>query len=279
MNDEWVLIPAKYLRDHMTYRSVSAMGRSAVRYCGFQTDQNGASSQTHVNEELHLIYVLEGRAQIQIQTGPRQRIEAGHVIQILPQTSWRLVPEAGSGWACACMGLDRTFAELLIEIGLIDPDKPVFEAGVHLSLTESFDQIASALCDGPDETLAWTALQAQHLVLELAQQEKDYTPSPLVRCCALLSDHLDEPVNLESLSREVSLPVAQLRDLFRTRMGIEPADYRQYKRLDRAKSLLGDKKISLDEIAQQLGYRDTGSFTVQFKRRTGQSPQQFRQTC
>ena len=47
-------------------------------------------------------------------------------------------------------------------------------------------------------------------------------------------------------------------------------------RRQRALLLLGDRRLTLDAIAAQLGYSDTANFTRAFKRWTGKTPGEAR---
>jgi len=50
-------------------------------------------------------------------------------------------------------------------------------------------------------------------------------------------------------------------------------------RQEMAKACLGDRSLSIDEIAFLLGYADTASFRRSFKRWTGKTPQLFRRSA
>ncbi len=59
-------------------------------------------------------------------------------------------------------------------------------------------------------------------------------------------------------------------------MGRPPAQWRQLKRIERARRLLLESDRSLAGIAEELGYCDQYFFNRQFKRVTGISPARFR---
>ncbi|MGE3316781.1 MAG: helix-turn-helix domain-containing protein [Planctomycetaceae bacterium] len=48
-------------------------------------------------------------------------------------------------------------------------------------------------------------------------------------------------------------------------------------RFDFACELLGDPRMKIGEIAQELGYADTSNFVRGFRRMTGMTPGEFRQ--
>jgi AraC-like DNA-binding protein len=67
------------------------------------------------------------------------------------------------------------------------------------------------------------------------------------------------------------------RKLFKKEVGISPIAYRNQQRMLAAKKLLASQS-SIAEIAEALGYSDSFSFSKQFKRHWGYSPNAFRKT-
>ncbi|WP_420795073.1 helix-turn-helix domain-containing protein [Paenibacillus terrae] len=57
---------------------------------------------------------------------------------------------------------------------------------------------------------------------------------------------------------------------------MSPRTYLSGLKLQEAKILLQQPKTSLNEIANQLGYKNLSHFSRQFKRWTGLSPTEFR---
>lgn len=279
MSDELVLIPARFLRDDIAYRSVSLSSKSVVIFCGFQTADHMEKPQEGYVEliQWQLLYVLEGQAIYQLHpNGQRLTIQAGDVLQIPSGTRYRLMPDENSGWACVRLGLDATFAKQLIDSRIINHDRFVMHVGVQLQLVEMFDQITHALRNSPDDALPWTALTAQQLIMELTHQPA-LDDDLLSVCRHYLVGHLDEPISIDAICSFCNIPASQLRSTFYKRTGMELVEYQQRLRIDRAISMLGDYSINLDDIAHKLGYDNTGDLGVQFKRITGQSPLQYRQ--
>jgi AraC-like DNA-binding protein len=64
--------------------------------------------------------------------------------------------------------------------------------------------------------------------------------------------------------------------LFRQVHGLTPLQYVNQIRVDRAKRLLMDSTMSVKEIAENLGFRDSPYLVRLFKKTTGASPGEFR---
>ena len=63
---------------------------------------------------------------------------------------------------------------------------------------------------------------------------------------------------------------------FKKEMGENFLDYVWKLRLEKAKRLLQESDLSIDEISAAVGYVNTSSFRRKFKQETGLSPSQLR---
>jgi AraC-like DNA-binding protein len=61
--------------------------------------------------------------------------------------------------------------------------------------------------------------------------------------------------------------------------GLKFSDILERQRIELARSHLGRERLSLDEVAAQLGYAEQSSFGRAFKRWTGVTPQQYRRSA
>lgn len=65
-------------------------------------------------------------------------------------------------------------------------------------------------------------------------------------------------------------------DIVRREMGITPQAFLQTKLIDRAKSLLASQELTINEIAEELGFSYPNHFARLFRQKTGMSPSAFR---
>ena len=64
--------------------------------------------------------------------------------------------------------------------------------------------------------------------------------------------------------------------LFKNATDMTPQEYRLSFRMNKAKELLKDSSISVQNVAYSVGYNDPFSFSKFFKRETGLSPSEYR---
>ncbi|MBR1770193.1 MAG: helix-turn-helix transcriptional regulator [Bacteroidales bacterium] len=80
----------------------------------------------------------------------------------------------------------------------------------------------------------------------------------------------------EYLSKELNMDYSTLSKLFSQHAGLTIEKFFILQRIERAKELLADNELSLNEIAIKLGYSSTAYLSSQFKSVTGYTPSQYK---
>lgn len=86
----------------------------------------------------------------------------------------------------------------------------------------------------------------------------------------------NENLNVSYVAQAFSLSASGLSHKFKDRMGKNISDYIMEKRLEWAKQLLRDTRLSIGEIARQVGYSNAPGFARIFKLRVGMTPGEYR---
>lgn len=89
--------------------------------------------------------------------------------------------------------------------------------------------------------------------------------------------HYGEQITLESLAARFNISGNYLSDLFKKEMGIGYREYLTRLRIQQAKQLLvSDKKPTLQEVAEQVGYANERYFVDVFKKEMGMTPGEYK---
>lgn len=86
-----------------------------------------------------------------------------------------------------------------------------------------------------------------------------------------IHDKLHQHVSLDELTVEIGMSKYHFIRLFKKVFGLSPYQYQKVKRVEYAKTLL-QKGVNVAEVAIQLGYTDTASFSKSFKQVSGINP-------
>lgn len=87
---------------------------------------------------------------------------------------------------------------------------------------------------------------------------------------------LAEPLAIPRIAELVNLSPSRFRHLFRTQIGLGPAEYIQRVRLRRARVLLERTFLSVKEVMALVGYNDPSHFSREFRRVHGVAPSVLR---
>ncbi len=84
------------------------------------------------------------------------------------------------------------------------------------------------------------------------------------------------PPTVAWCAEQFHLTPSYFGDIVRRELGMTPQTFLQNKLIDRAKSLLVNKELSINDIAMDLGFNYPNHFARLFKQKTGLSPSAFR---
>jgi len=101
-------------------------------------------------------------------------------------------------------------------------------------------------------------------------------PSTLRRIRDYVDSHLGESIDLKALATTAELSLYHFARSFKQSEGTTPHDFILERRLTKARELLGQRDLSLAEIAFAVGFADQSHFTRRFRQMVGVSPGQFR---
>jgi transcriptional regulator GlxA family with amidase domain len=91
-----------------------------------------------------------------------------------------------------------------------------------------------------------------------------------------MTQDLARPLDHAALERISGLSASRLQALFREVTGYPPLEYLRRLRVEEARRLLADRRLSVKEVAARTGFRDTSHFSKVFRRVDGLSPAHFR---
>ncbi|MEM1165740.1 MAG: AraC family transcriptional regulator [Planctomycetota bacterium] len=92
----------------------------------------------------------------------------------------------------------------------------------------------------------------------------------------LVEDRIGDPPSLAEMASVAHLSTRQFCRRFERAVGRSPHEYVSQRRLERAKAMLFDDRLSGAAIAEALGFSSPATFTRWFRQRVGKTPMQFR---
>ncbi|MEE8307075.1 MAG: AraC family transcriptional regulator, partial [Gammaproteobacteria bacterium] len=100
----------------------------------------------------------------------------------------------------------------------------------------------------------------------------------LRRARHMLDREYASPPTLEALAKRLGLSQTRLKSGFKQVFGTTVMQYCLLRRVHAAKLLISENHLSIMQIADTIGYEDPSAFSRAFRRVTGQSPHEWRQS-
>lgn len=110
---------------------------------------------------------------------------------------------------------------------------------------------------------------------EVIEQKEEKVPV-IEQIITEIQEHYTENITLTELAKKYGISVGYLSSLIKENVGLYYSDYVTARRIQKAKELLEDERLSMEQIAEQTGFRDHFYFIKVFKKHTGITPGKYR---
>lgn len=253
----------------------------------------------HEHPQYELNYVTEGEQRMMV-NGTLYIQKAGELLLIPPGSIHSSQSHNGKGFTYFCMHFDiddPLFLSLLARIKQVrfSADSPVtqqIEPVLRKLMSSADDETASTMVQRMQLQSAvfelfghlWEAVSQEavqwftegHEKIELAHRIRN-------RLQGLMSQQFKQGheseghYGIDDIAAELGISSSHCNRVFKQVFGQSPRAVLSQLVLHEAKLLLGNPKLSVQNIAVMLGYKDIAHFSRQFKRWSGMSPSRYRQ--
>ncbi len=223
------------------------------------------------------LLILRGTGRYFDENGYEKALYPGCFVQRLPGVRHTTIVDEDWVEVYVCIG--RTLFEALAELGLADNQKPVLEVGLFEHITDKFVLLLNGLKTCSQENLNQMMVLAQSLIVSLTAMDKNNNDKGMktaMQVCDLLSQNLSSKRTIREILEQNGYGYEKTRKLFKEKMNISPGEYRISRRLDLAKEYLISKDMTIEEIADALGYCDPFVFSKQFAKKYKLAPSKYR---
>ena len=164
---------------------------------------------------------------------------------------------------------DFSYARQALRLGVKDYIlKPVDDRELYAAI----DRICRSL---RDERIHMVRTNEERAVDTEDLIDGDRQDHYITTACSYMLNHCGEDIALADAASAAGITQSYLSRLFRRRTGRSFVEYLRDIRIERAKELMADKSLRVNEIARQVGFRDMSYFSIQFRRCVGVSPSAY----
>lgn len=151
------------------------------------------------------------------------------------------------------------YAQKAIRMGAVDYLLKPVEAETFAKVLENLEKMLDE-CGGKQEE----------------QPGEMLNPSALENIVEEIQSRYNENITLTGFSEKHNISAGHLSNLLKERLGMSFSEYITAKRVQKAKELLADERLSVEKVANEVGYKDYFYFTKVFKKAVGISPSKYR---
>ncbi len=117
---------------------------------------------------------------------------------------------------------------------------------------------------------------AKHILLE--NMLKPDFDEGVQRTINYINDNLDSELSIQNISKNVNISKSVLYRRFQSCFNCTVNQYINRARIEKAKILLRENNLSVEDIAQKVGFLSGSYFSKKFKKETGMSPYKYKKS-
>jgi AraC-like DNA-binding protein len=161
-------------------------------------------------------------------------------------------------------------------------EKNVFHLGNSKEITSIFDQIIDEFRKREKLYLQYSSTLLQQLIFLISKRDqysRKLTPKEfsINETIEFLHHNVDLKISLNELANMAGYSISRYCHIFKDVTSFSPQQYIIHLKLEKAKQLMMDSRLSIQQIALEAGFNDQLYFSRLFKKHEGISPLHFRQ--
>jgi AraC-like DNA-binding protein len=230
-----------------------------------------------------VVYILSGRGTFESANNGFAEVTAGTVFLLFPGVWHRYRPDRKTGWVESWIELQGPAIRSLEQSALISAQRPVLRLGRHVALEKSLEECHRLAIERPAGYQPMLGTLGLH-ILALIQKApltsggRSSTDEAVRKTQEALETQLDRLINIEAIAQQLNVSYSTLRHAFKEFVGSSPKQYHLQLRLRKAKDLLQNTALTIEAIADELGFGSAFHFSNVFKHAVSESPSSWRQT-
>jgi AraC-like DNA-binding protein len=209
-------------------------------------------------------------------------VPAGSVFVIFPGVWHRYRPDRESGWDEYWVECEGEQLEAAIQRCGMNPSAPVMRVGHDDALLRCFLNIADTIQEeapGFEPIIAMRSLEIvariRSLMKVFSQKGATSLQKTVKQAQVTMREALNSSIDFHQLAGKLGMSYSTFRRIFKKETGLPPGEYFIAMKMNRAKQLLV-ADMTVQEVADLLGFDSVYYFSRLFKARNGTSPSAFR---
>lgn len=236
--------------------------------------------------EYQLLYITNGNGILTYgQNKQTCIIDEGKMVLLVPGMWHSYTPLEKSGWNEYWIGFKGSIIQNIADKGLLANRPPVFSIGLNEGIVDLYRkalEIATQKRTNFQNVLGGIVL---HMLGLMFYQDKNQKPNDLDlknkidKAKIIMRESVYQNICPEDIAKKLNISYSGFRRAFKEHTGTSPLRHILDLKLDEAKLLLINSSQSVKQISYTLNFESPDYFNVFFKKRTGQTPNEYREEC
>lgn len=237
-----------------------------------------------VLKEYQLVYITEGEGVLETNSAGLFSIKRGMMFVLFPGEWHTYYPNYKTGWSHYWIGFNGEDVDKWISNEYCSKKSPVFKVGINEEIVSLFRKAIDVANE--EQSLYQCVLGGlvTYLIALMCSIDKNFQvengdfSSKIDYACVLMRELIDQPVSMQEVARRSGMGYSLFRKLFKERIQLAPSQYFQNLKIQKAIELLSTTNTSVKEIAYRLNFETPAYFCARFKKQTGMSPLEYRES-
>ncbi len=134
----------------------------------------------------------------------------------------------------------------------------------------------SAIIRSQAQLLEWLKSRTEDIIQIVSRSHSNRSKNLVIKAKEYINEHYAEAISVKDVADAVCISESYFKSIFKKSSGYSYSEYLTVVRMNQAKNLLNTTEKSVTEIALDVGYQTPNSFSSLFKRETGMSPTQWK---
>lgn len=273
-------LPQQYFRNETIHRIIGNDELNGVLSCGFLHKKAGGNAD-FLFEYYGALLLLSGEGTHIDNEGREYKLYPGCFIQRIPGKHHSTFVQPDGNWVEFFICFGRGLYESLNRVNILDGTQDVLYPGVNFALMDMFVNLLLHLKKSSADQLPMVFAEAQRIIFVIYNMHQrnlstNENIEMVQQACNMLQNEYDNRQSIPELCQKLGVGYEKFRKQFKDIVGVSPVEYRIQSRINTAKARLIETNNSMKQIAAELGFPDTFTFSRQFKKSVGVSPSEFK---
>ena len=233
--------------------------------------------------EYQLLYITNGNGVFTFGNSKQScLITEGKMFFLMPGVWHTYKPLKNTGWKEYWIGFKGEMIDKIVNEGFFLNRAPVFNIGMNEEIIDLYYkaiEIAHEERAGFQQALCGIVMNILGLMY-YRDKTNDFEDEELInkinKSKIMMREDIYKNVTAEEIAKDLGISYSSFRRAFKELTGTSPSKYMLELKLNEAKLLLYKTNLPIKEISYNLKFENPDYFPIFFKKRTGQTPSEYR---